>query len=145
MDPVNHASEIVCQVEAVIAQARQNAAVAGNHELLRSYWQIGKLIAGMGQAHGDRQLPERTLTLWLSKILAKEFGKGFSRRGLVNMKRFYENYASGRMLYDRTSWMLYCKLLGVPDEDAQDVFERLNSRWAIRDLRRQADNAIRFI
>jgi hypothetical protein len=49
MELANLNSDIVHQIKSIIEQARQKVAVAVNHELLRSYWQIGKLIVDCGQ------------------------------------------------------------------------------------------------
>jgi hypothetical protein len=89
-------------------------------------------------------MSERSFMSALSKILTNELGKGFSSPNLINMKKFYENYPGGQTLSDRISWSHYCELLGVSDKDARGFYEKecLNSRWSVRELRRQIDSAL---
>jgi len=135
---------LVNQVKSIIDQSRHNVTVAVNRELLRSYWQIGKLIADIGQSDNFYGMSERAFMIALSKLLTNEIGKGFSRPNLINMKKFYENYPSGQTVSDHLSWSHYCELLSVEDKDARSFYEKecLNSRWSIRELRRQIDSAL---
>ena len=137
-------SDIVRQIKDVIEQARRNVTLVVNQELLSSYWQIGKLIAYSGQMNNYSGMSERTFMIELSKVLTNELGKGFSRANLINMKKFYENYSSGQTLSDHLSWSHYCELLAVSDIDARRFYEKecLNSRWSVRELRRQIDSAL---
>jgi len=82
--------------------------------------------------------------LALSKMLVNELGKGFSRPNLINMKNFYLAYKSCQTLSDNLSWSHYCELLAVEDKDARGFYEKecLNSRWSVRELRRQIDSAL---
>ena len=43
MEPTDIIPDIVKQIKSVIEQARHNAVVAVNNELLHSYWQVGNL------------------------------------------------------------------------------------------------------
>jgi predicted nuclease of restriction endonuclease-like (RecB) superfamily len=140
----NIGQDVVTQIKTIIEQARKKMAVAVNHELLLSYWQIGKLIAESEQFNDYYGMSERSFMIALSKVLTNEIGKGFSRPNLINMKKIYENYPNGQTLSDHLSWSHYCELLGVSDKDARDFYEKecLNSRWSIRELRRQIDSAL---
>lgn len=144
MELTNINSDIVGQIKNIIEQARQNVIVTVNHELLGSYWQIGRLIAEREQANNINDMSERAFMLSLSRVLTDELGRGFSRANLINMKKFYENYPSGQTLSDHLSWSHYCELLAVSDKDARSFYEKecLNSRWSIRELRRQIDSAL---
>ena len=82
--------------------------------------------------------------LTLSKILTVELGRGFSRPNLINMKKFYEHYSSGQTLSDHLNWSHYCELITVSDADARSFYEKecVNSRWSVRELRRQIDSSL---
>ncbi|MDR1065797.1 MAG: PDDEXK nuclease domain-containing protein [Oscillospiraceae bacterium] len=137
-------SDIVNQIKTIIEQARRNVAAAVNYELLRSYWQIGKLIADSAQTNIFNGMSERNFMLALSRVLTNELGKGFSRPNLINMKNFYKSYPDGQTLSDRLSWSHYCELLGVSDTDERSFYEKecLAARWSVRELRRQVDSAL---
>jgi predicted nuclease of restriction endonuclease-like (RecB) superfamily len=144
MELSNINADIVNQIKTIIEQARHNVAVAVNHELLRSYWQTGKLIADSERANSFNGLSERNFMLALSRVLTNELGKGFSRPNLINMKNFYKSYPDGQTVSDHLSWSHYCELLGVSDIDARGFYEKecLNARWSVRELRRQIDSAL---
>jgi predicted nuclease of restriction endonuclease-like (RecB) superfamily len=137
-------SDIVNQIKNIIEQARRNVTAAVNHELLRSYWQIGKLIADSNQKNHFNGISERNFMMALSRLLTNELGKGFSRPNLINMKNFYKSYPDGQTVSDRLSWSHYCELLGVSDIDARGFYEKecLNAHWSVRELRRQIDSAL---
>jgi predicted nuclease of restriction endonuclease-like (RecB) superfamily len=118
--------------------------VAVNHELLRSYWQIGKLIADNEQSNGLNETTARSFILALSKVLTNELGRGFSRSNLFNMRSFYLNYSDVQTVSGHLSWSHYCELLGVSDTDARGFYEKecLNAHWSVRELRRQIDSAL---
>ena len=142
LNNINH--EIVSQIKNIIEQARHKAVIAVNRELLYSYWQIGKLIVDSGKSDNFYGMSERSFMSALSKILTNDLGRGFSRPNLINMKKFYENYPSGQTVSDHLSWSHYCELLAVEDKDARNFYEKecVNSRWSIRELRRQVDSAL---
>ena len=140
--PIN--SDIISQIKSIIEQARRNVVVTVNHELLISYWHIGKLIADCEQTNHYSGNSEYAFMLALSKVLTNELGKGFSRANLINMKRLFESYPSCQTVSDNLSWSHYCELLSVEDKDARSFYEKecLNSRWSVRELRRQVDSAL---
>jgi len=144
MELSNINSDIVNQIKNIIEKARHNVTVAVNHELLGSYWQIGKLIADNEQTNGMNETSARSFILSLSKVLSNELGRGFSRSNLFNMRNFYLNYPAVQTVSGQLSWSHYCELLAVSDKDARNFYEKecLNARWSIRELRRQIDSAL---
>ena len=140
--PIN--TDIVHQIKNIIEQARNNVTLTINNELLHSYWQIGKLIADNEQASVLNETTARSYILTLSKTLSKEFGRGFSRSNLFNMRNFYLNYSDVQTLSGQLSWSHYCELLAVSDKDARSFYEKecLNAHWSIRELRRQISSAL---
>ncbi len=144
MELSNINQDIVNQIRSIIEQARRNMTVTVNRELLSSYWQIGKLIAESEQSSGLNETSARSFILALSKTLSAELGKGFSRSNLFNMRNFYLNFPDVQTVSGQLSWSHYCELLAVSDKDARSFYEKecLNSRWSIRELRRQIDSAL---
>ena len=136
--------DIVSQIQNIIEQARQNVAVTINHELLRSYWEVGKLIVECKRENNYNGKSEYAFMLALSKVLTSELGRGFSRPNLVNMKKFFSSYPDCQTLSDNLSWSHYCELLLVEDNDARGFYEKecLNSRWSVRELHRQVESAL---
>jgi predicted nuclease of restriction endonuclease-like (RecB) superfamily len=74
----------------IIEQARLNAYTAVNIELINCYWQVGEFISSrVSNANwGDKTVEQ------LAEYIRNEYPglKGYNRRGLYRMKRFYETY-----------------------------------------------------
>ncbi|MEJ7778677.1 MAG: PDDEXK nuclease domain-containing protein [Daejeonella sp.] len=78
----------IAELKEKVRSAQLKAAVAVNSELIRLYWDLGKLITEKQTAWGTGFLQQ------LSKDLSSEFPdiKGFSRRNLSSMAQFYRFY-----------------------------------------------------
>lgn len=80
----------------------------------------------------------------LSKELTREFGKGFSRSNLQNMRAFYLAYEKCQTVSGKLSWSHYCELLSITDENKRSFYEKesINSGWSVRELKRQIDSSL---
>ena len=74
----------------------------------------------------------------------KKFGKGFSRANIWNMITFYKEYGSVQTVSERLSWSHYCELLSISDKAKRHFYEIecANSRWSVRELRRQIASSL---
>ena len=79
-------TSVVQEVKTVLTTARQNVATQVNSELLNTYWNIGRIICEHEQSDPERVDYGKQTIKELSKALTKEFGKGFSRSNLQNMR-----------------------------------------------------------
>lgn len=79
-------TSVVQEVKTVLTTARQNVATQVNSELLNTYWNIGRIICEHEQSDPERADYGKQIIKELSKALTKEFGKGFSRSNLQNMR-----------------------------------------------------------
>lgn len=135
---------LVSEIKGILDTSRQNVAKAVNNELLVAYWKIGEIIVRYEQndkvraAYGDKTLKQ------LSKTLTEEFGKGFSRSNLQNMRLFYLNYSKCQTVSGKLSWSHYCELLSISDENKRSFYEKeaINSNWSVRELKRQIDTSL---
>ena len=73
----------------MLEASRRKIAVEVNSTLLQTYWQIGKIIVEDEALHIDDADYEKRSLRQLSKELTNEFGKGFSRSNLSNIRQFY--------------------------------------------------------
>ena len=80
----------------------------------------------------------------LSKALTAEFGKGFSRANLYNMRQFYLSYEKVQSVTGKLTWTHYCELLTISDPDKRSFYEKeaVNSNWSVRELKRQIDSSL---
>lgn len=78
------------QVTDIIETAKNNAYKKVNEELINMYWNIGAFLSKAAEkaAFGDVYIDS------ISEYIQEQFPgiKGFNRRGLYRMKKFYETY-----------------------------------------------------
>lgn len=110
-------NNLVEQIKSLLENARQKVALEVNTTLLNTYWQIGKIIVEDEAMHiGDSEYERQSLRQ-LSKVLTTEFGKGFSRSNLSNMRQFYLTHKDVQTASGQLSWSHYCELQTISDEE----------------------------
>jgi predicted nuclease of restriction endonuclease-like (RecB) superfamily len=137
-------SGIVKEIRSVLDTARSNAARQVNSELLNTYWTIGRIISRYEQSVPERADYGKQTLKELARVLTAEFGKGFSRANLYNMRQFYLSYEKIQTLSGQLSWSHYCELLTISDADKRSFYEKeaINSNWSVRELKRQIDSSL---
>lgn len=139
--------------------ARQTAARNVNALMTASYWEIGRRIVeaeqkGRRRAGYGEQLIER-----LSADLTQQFGRGFSRQNLWQMRQFYQAWGTNKILQTPSGelpaindkqntapslhelaqafslpWSAYVRLLSIKDDHARQFYEieALRGGWSVR-------------
>lgn len=71
--------------------------------------------------------------------LTADFGKGFDKRNLWNMRKFYLSFQKVNALRSELTWTHYRMLLRVENETARNWYmnEAANEHWSTRQLDRQ--------
>lgn len=137
-------NKMIEQIKSLLESARQKVAAEVNSTLLMTYWQIGKIIVEDEQKHESRAEYGKQTLKTLSKVLSEEYGKGFSRSNLQNMRQFYLAYPKCQSVTGKLSWTHYCELLLISDKQKRSFYEKecLNARWSVRELKRQIDSSL---
>lgn len=153
------------EVRSVLEQARASAYRAVNLAMVRTYWQIGRLIVEHEQSGRKRAAYGEAVLEDLSRRLTSEFGRGFTTTNLKYMRSFYVAFPIRHAVSDELaapakrnalrsksgppdaapglrpelSWTHYRLLLGVEDPRAREwyVREAADQRWSTRQLERQ--------
>ena len=140
--------------------ARRATARSVNALMTASYWEIGRRIVeaeqqGKRRAGYGEQLIER-----LSADLTTQFGRGFSRPNLQQMRSFFLTWPIRQTVSSESSlalsqgrpgrldelaqvfplpWSAYVRLLMVKDDHARQFYEAeaLRGGWSVRQLDRQ--------
>ncbi len=135
---------VVKEIRLILDTARNNVARQVNNELLNTYWNIGRIICEYEQTMPERADYGKQTLKALSAELTKEFGKGFSRSNLQNMRQFYLAYEKCQTLSGKLSWSHYCELLSISDPDKRSFYEKetINSGWSVRELKRQVESSL---
>ncbi len=139
MNEIAKYGDMINEIKEVLQSARQNVAQQVNTELLTTYWNIGRIIVEHEQQSKERAEYGQQTLKELSRVLTKEFGKGFSRSNLQNMRAFYLTYQKCQTPSGKLSWSHYCELLSISDPDKRSFYEKeaINSGWSVRELKRQ--------
>ena len=137
-------SLVVHEIGDLLAAARSNVARQVNSELLSTYWNIGRIIAEYEQTVPERADYGKQTLKELSKALTNEFGKGFSRANLYNMRQVYLSYEKVQSVAGTWTWTHYCELLTISDPDKRSFYEKeaVNANWSVRELKRQIDSSL---
>ncbi len=128
----------------IISQSRQNALKKVNEELIQMYWKVGEYLstestkALFGDAYIDTVAEE----------IQNAFPgiKGFNRRGLYRMKKFYETYVDDEFvttLLSQISWSNHLAIISkakTPEERHFYLVLCAKENYSARQLSRQIDS-----
>ena len=161
--PEDSYQTIFGNVSRIIDAARQSATRSVNAAMTAAYWLIGHRIVEYEQAGEERAAYGSELIARLANDLTPQFGRGFSRQNLQNMRLFYLNYPLDRIRQtvsgksDANSieaqlgellnafplpWSAYVRLQSVKNVHAREFYETeaLRGGWSVRQLSRQIDS-----
>jgi predicted nuclease of restriction endonuclease-like (RecB) superfamily len=132
------------EIQQILENARSNAYRAVNFEMVKAYWEIGKVIVEEEQKGEKRAEYGLALINDLSVKLTKEYGKGFTERNLRNMRAFYDSFPKWHALRAELTWTHYRLLLKIETESARHFYlnETINSNWSTRELDRQINSLL---
>lgn len=136
--------KLLANIGLTIETARQNAVRIINTELVKANWEIGRHIVEFEQHGEERAEYGSDLLARLSKDLRQQFGKGFGRRNILDMRRFYLSYQKWQAVPAKLSWTHFIALLGITDETARKFYQQqaINENWSYRELERQIDSSL---
>jgi predicted nuclease of restriction endonuclease-like (RecB) superfamily len=84
--------DILPEIRLLIEASRYRVAATANLELVSLYWDIGGVIAVDFQMHEKRAGYSDELLKELGIELTREYGRGFSRTNLQDMRRFFAEF-----------------------------------------------------
>ena len=102
-----------------------------NKSDLNAYYNVGRMLSEAGNHYGEGIIKE------YSKRLTYELGKGYSKRNLWLMLKFYELNEKVQTLSAQLSWSHYCELLSFENTDKINYYIELvkNNNLSVRQLR----------
>ena len=143
MDSV-YINQIADQIKLIMREARFAASRDLNNLLIKTYWDIGRVIVENEQDGNVRARYGTRLLTELSKELMIDLGKGFSRSNLQNMRNFFLAYTNLPDVSGKLTWSHYCELINISDSNARGFYENecVNSKWTVRELKRQINTSL---
>ena len=128
----------------IIEESRQTALKKVNEELIKMYWKVGEFLSKKIEhtSYGDAYIDE------ISREIQEAFPgiKGFNRRGLYRMKKFYETYKDNEIvtpLVTQISWTNHLLIMsGCKTDEEREFYIRLciKENYSKRQLERQLDS-----
>ncbi|HCL04773.1 MAG TPA: hypothetical protein DHW64_01870, partial [Chitinophagaceae bacterium] len=137
-------AKLLTSIGTAIATARRNAIKAVNTELVKANWEIGRHIVEYEQQGQERAEYGSELLARLSKDLRQRYGKGFGRRNILDMRRFYLTYQKWQAVPAKLSWTHFVTLLTISDNRARMFYEKqaMLEDWGYRELERQINSSL---
>lgn len=129
------------EIKQILSQARQKAYQAVNSAMVEAYWKIGERIVQEEQNGQSRAEYGKEIIKNLSAELTAEFGKGFSKRSLWEIRQFYvlfPDYLKVRTAFAQLSWSHFQRVLKVTNPQARHYYltEAAENGWSVRTLDR---------
>ena len=140
-----------------------------NKSMTFAYFQIGKIIVEEEQLGKTRAIYSEKTIQQLSDKLSEEYGRGFSKRNLEFMRKFYlvysktllnkieadtekkDNSSKTKTVFSQfqtldfqLSWSHYLVLMRIDNENERRFYEieSTTNNWSVRELKRQFDSAL---
>ncbi len=137
-------NKLLADIGVAIEAARQNAVKAVNTELVKANWEIGRHIIEFEQQGNERAEYGTDLLARLSKDLKLRYGKGFGRRNILDMRRFYLAFSKWQTVSAKLSWSHYISLISITDDVERKFYENqaINENLSVRELDRQINSAL---
>ena len=140
----NDYSNLIDSIGDLLSIARQTSYKQINNLLVRTNWEIGRQIVEFEQKGQEKAEYGSNLLNILSRDLTSKYGKGFSRRNVLDMRRFYICFSIWQTVSAELSWSHYSTIISVGNELARSFYEKqcINEKWSVRELRRHIDTAL---
>ena len=139
MSDIVKKDDLYINIKNILQSARNSVYKQVNFIMVEAYWNIGKQIVEEEQGGEERADYGSYLIKDLSSKLTQEFGKGFSKQNLWNMRQFYNYFPILSAVRRELTWTHYKMILRIESEDARRwyVDETVTSNWTTRALERQ--------
>ena len=128
----------------LLNEARQKTYQQINTILTKTYWEIGRHIVVYEQESREKAVYGSHLLDRLSNDLKTRYGKGFSRRNVLNMRNFYLAYPKWQAVPAILSWTHIVLLLSIEEDMARSFYEKecISNHWSTRELERQINSML---
>ncbi len=126
------------KIAKAINMSKNNVVSTVNSELVRLYWNIGKIIK-TDILQNEKAEYGISAVENLSRELVAEYGRGYSSRNLFNMIKFYEVYKDEQILHSlsaKLSWTHIRRLIHIGDDLKREFYMTMavHERWSVRTL-----------
>ena len=157
-------TKIFNEVINLLKDAREKVKKTIDNTMTKTYYEIGKIIVEEEQKGNERAEYGKEIIKKLSIILTNEFGRGFSKSNIEQMRKFYLTYSktqtvSGELRKNEKKvglltinnkkelnlgWSHYLFLMRLEDLEERNFYEieAFTNNWSIRELKRQFNTGL---
>lgn len=130
---------VITDIKSIIAESKEKAIRAVDHQRTLMYWHIGKRIFEEEQRGKDRADYGKYLTKYIAQELEPEYGSGYSRRQIELFRQFYRTFPIANALRSQLGWTQYKLLIRMDNQDKREFYiaETIKNSWTSRQLERQ--------
>ncbi len=160
---------IYADVKNLLIESRKKVYRNINSTMVHTCWNIGRIIVEEEQKGKNKAEYGTYLLKYLSGKLTVDFGRGFSRDNLENMRLFYLTYqnqyvtisetlsrklgkgqsisqtvsAKSKVPFFKLSWSHYVFLIRLDEAERKFYeIEAVNQNWSVRELERQFNSSL---
>ncbi len=136
--------KLLDSISSTLLNGRRFALQSVNVALVKTNWEIGRHIVEFEQSGNERAEYGSDLLARLSNDLSMLHGKGFGRRNVLDMRRFYLSYQKWQTVSAKLSWSHYIALISISDRMARSFYEKQSiiENWSLRELERQIESSL---
>jgi predicted nuclease of restriction endonuclease-like (RecB) superfamily len=131
-------------IRTLLRKAQETLVRQVNAVMVLTYFELGKQIVEQEQKGKDYADFGTFILSELSKKLTAEFGKGYSKRNLELIRKFYVTFKNAKSPISQSlSWTHYIHLMRIDDEKERTYYqtEAEQNNWSVRVLERQINSA----
>lgn len=132
-------------IKELIRSAQRKAIKSVNQIMVQTYFELGKRIVEKEQSGNEEANYGEYLIQSLSKELSAEFGRGYSKRNLELIRKFYLTYKIAKSPISQSlSWTHYLHLMRIENEIERNFYEveTVKNNWSVREMSRQINSSL---
>ena len=136
--------QLITQIGNLLQSGRQQASQAVNTILVQTYWHIGQHIVEFEQKGNIKADYGSQLLNNLSRDLTLNYGKGFSRSNLFQIRLFYIKFPIIQTVSGQLTWSHYTEILKSNNDLELSFYSKQceHEKWSVRDLKRQMKSCL---
>ncbi|PZX58109.1 PDDEXK nuclease domain-containing protein [Algoriphagus chordae] len=133
------------KIKKLLLEAQQGVVKQVNSIMVSTYYEMGKQIVEQEQNGSEEAEYGSYILSELSQRLTSEFGKGYSKRNLELIRKFYLTYKNAKSpISQNLSWTHYIQLMRIGDEKERSYYQQQTeiNHWSVRELDRQINSSL---
>ncbi|SFV66052.1 FIG074102: hypothetical protein [hydrothermal vent metagenome] len=133
-------------IKNLIEETKARVTLTVNSSLTLMYWHIGKHI-DKEILKSERAKYGKEVVVTLSKQLTKEYGRGYSKRNLLNMVKFFKVFNDEAIVHSlsaQLSWTHIKNLIYIEDDQKREFYIEMCKldNWSVRVLQNRIDSML---